>query len=92
MSIIRVSSKRKITVPEDVSRMAGLEVGDVLDVEVEHGKIVLTPKVSCGDTKSAALSLDEKELLVCALQKIDTINNDPLNSRGLDAEEIAVAV
>ncbi len=92
MSTIRVSSKRKITIPEDISRMVGLKEGDILDAEVEHGKIVLTPKESCFSSDSPTLSPHENKLLASATEKIKRINDDPLNSRGLEREEIEAAI
>lgn len=45
MSIVRVKNKYQVVIPESVRDQIRVEVGDVLEAKVEHGKITLTPKV-----------------------------------------------
>jgi len=42
--LLRVRRNAQITLPARVRKAANLEDGDILDCEVEHGRIVLTPK------------------------------------------------
>ncbi len=44
MSIVRVKNKYQVVIPESVRTQIGVEVGDVLEAKVEHGKITFTPK------------------------------------------------
>lgn len=55
-SIIKVSSKRQITIPADVYRMLGLRPGSKLAVRVEDGKIILS-NVAASYTEMMAGSL-----------------------------------
>jgi AbrB family looped-hinge helix DNA binding protein len=41
MSIVRVKNKFQVVIPESVRDQIGVEVGDVLDAKVEHGKLLL---------------------------------------------------
>ncbi|MBV8114260.1 MAG: AbrB/MazE/SpoVT family DNA-binding domain-containing protein [Silvibacterium sp.] len=40
----RISTKGQIVLPSPLRRRLGIEPGDPLDVEVEAGRIVLTPR------------------------------------------------
>ncbi|KKU68687.1 MAG: hypothetical protein UX89_C0002G0012 [Parcubacteria group bacterium GW2011_GWA2_47_16] len=42
MELVRVKSKFQITIPVSLRKAAGLKVGDVLDISVKNGTIVLT--------------------------------------------------
>lgn len=44
MSIVRVKNKYQVVIPERVRKEIGVEIGDVLEANVERGKITLTPK------------------------------------------------
>lgn len=44
MMLIRVRPKGQITIPEEVRRALRLEEGDLVDVVIEDGSIVLRPK------------------------------------------------
>lgn len=44
MGLTRLRSKGQITIPDDIRRTLRIEEGDVLDVAVEGGSIVLRPK------------------------------------------------
>ena len=44
MPLVKVKTKYQVTLPTDVRKQAGVEVGDVLEAQVEEGKITLTPK------------------------------------------------
>jgi AbrB family looped-hinge helix DNA binding protein len=51
----RVSSKRQVTIPVAALAQAGLKAGDELKVDVDDGKIVLTPSLSLADRRRAAI-------------------------------------
>ncbi len=44
MPITRVRTKGQITIPEEIRRTLRLEEGDLVDVAIEEGSIVLRPK------------------------------------------------
>lgn len=44
MSTTKIGPKHQITIPRDVFEELRLDVGDILEAEVESGKIVLAPK------------------------------------------------
>jgi bifunctional DNA-binding transcriptional regulator/antitoxin component of YhaV-PrlF toxin-antitoxin module len=44
MSLVRVKTKGQVTIPTDLRRRAGLNVGDFLDARLERGKLTLTPQ------------------------------------------------
>jgi AbrB family looped-hinge helix DNA binding protein len=51
----RLSSKNQITVPAAVVRETGLRAGDELKVEVDDGRIVLSPALSLRERRLAAI-------------------------------------
>lgn len=44
MSIVRIKNKYQVVIPERVRKQIGVEVGDMLEVKADRGKITLTPK------------------------------------------------
>ena len=44
MSIVRVKNKYQVVIPESIRDQIGVEIGDILEVKAERGKITLTPK------------------------------------------------
>lgn len=44
MPVTRVRTKGQITIPEEIRRTMRLEEGDLVDVAIEEGSIVLRPK------------------------------------------------
>jgi len=41
----KVTSKGQISIPGDIRKASGIELGDYVDLEVKDGKVVLTPKL-----------------------------------------------
>lgn len=41
----KVTSKGQISIPTEVRKASGIELGDYVDLEVKDGKVVLTPKL-----------------------------------------------
>ncbi|MFH1742628.1 MAG: AbrB/MazE/SpoVT family DNA-binding domain-containing protein [bacterium] len=91
MATTRISPKHQITIPKEVFESANLEVGDILEAAVENGKVVLHPKRLADKTPAVRLSASEQKILIRAREKINIINEDLLNSRGLTRKEIQVA-
>jgi AbrB family looped-hinge helix DNA binding protein len=44
MNIVTVKNKFQIVIPQHVREQVHIEVGDVLEADVEGGKIIFTPK------------------------------------------------
>ena len=45
MPLVTVKTKFQVTIPLEVRAKLGIDEGDLLEAEVENGRIVLTPKV-----------------------------------------------
>ena len=91
MPTTRISPKHQITIPKPVFDEVHLEVGDVLDAAVHNGKIVLTPKRLADKAPAAKLSPAEQKILARAQAKIERIQKDILNSKGLTVKETEAA-
>lgn len=44
MALVRVKTKYQVTLPDKLRRQIRVNVGDLLEVSVEKGRITLTPK------------------------------------------------
>ena len=44
VAVVSVKSKYQVVIPRHVREKIGLNVGDLLEAKVEHGKITFTPK------------------------------------------------
>jgi AbrB family looped-hinge helix DNA binding protein len=44
MAIVTVKNKYQIVIPQRVREQVGVQIGDLLEAEVNKGKIVFTPK------------------------------------------------
>ena len=86
----KITSSHRITIPKPVFEKLGLKVGDVIEVIEENGKVVLIPQQMVYNPPK--LSKREQEILARAKDKIKTINEDMLNSKGLTETEANVAV
>ena len=85
----KITSSHRITIPKSVFEKLGLKVGDVIEVIEENGKVILIPQQMVYNPPK--LSKREQEILALAKDKIKTINEDPLNSKGLTETEANVA-
>ena len=85
----KITSSHRITIPKPVFEKLGLKVGDVIEVIEENGKVVLIPQQMVYNPPK--LSKREQEILARAKDKIKTINEDMLNSKGLTETEANVA-
>lgn len=86
----KITSSHRITIPKPVFEKLGLKVGDVIEVIEENGKVVLIPQQMVSGPPE--LSKREQEILVRAKDKIKTINEDMLNSKGLTEAEANAAI
>ena len=92
MPTTKITTKHQITIPHDVFKMLDLSVGDILEAFSEGGKIVMVPKRLTDRAPAARLSGQEQKMLGRAQDKIELINNDTPNSKGLTKAEIGVAI
>ena len=44
MPIVKIGTSRQVTIPKKIHDQLGLTPGDVLEVELQEGKVVFTPK------------------------------------------------
>ena len=86
----KITSSHRITIPKPVFEKLGLKVGDVIEVIEENGKVVLIPQQMVYNPPK--LSKREQRILARAKDKIKTINEDMLNSKGLTEAEANVAI
>jgi AbrB family looped-hinge helix DNA binding protein len=92
MAVVKVRSRRQVTIPKEIFNKLHLEEGDFIDAKAEDQKIVLIPKKLVTKTDVVSLSKEEQKILKTANAKIDRIKQDFAHSKGLGAEEIQVAV
>jgi len=78
MSITKVSRKGQITLHEHVRKELGIEPGDMLEEQVEDGKIILRPSESpsvrlrgIGKKSKKRLKLDDSTELVRRMRRED---------------------
>jgi AbrB family looped-hinge helix DNA binding protein len=43
-SVVKIGASRQVIIPKKIHDRLGLEPGDYLEVELQHDKVVLTPK------------------------------------------------
>lgn len=48
MPIVKVGASRQVVIPKKIHDQLGLEPGDYLDVALQEGKVVFTPKILVG--------------------------------------------
>ncbi len=44
MAIVTVKNKYQVVIPQNLREQVGVNVGDILEVKIEKGKITFTPK------------------------------------------------
>lgn len=91
MPLTKISPKHQVTIPKKVFESLNLEVGDLLDAQVDNGKIVLTPKRIAEKAPAVKLTPEEQLTLVKVKKKIERIRKDIIHSRGLTLQEARVA-
>ena len=91
MPLVKVGPRHQITIPQQVRKAVGIEAGDMLEVQVQRGQLIIVPQLLVSRKPTAKLSAEEQELLVTARGKIQAINDDMLNSTGLTREEADAA-
>lgn len=91
MGTTKIGPKHQITIPKDVFERLHLEVGDVLETEVQQGKLVLVPKKLMEKAPAPKLTAKEQKLLARAREKIKRIRQDLASAQGLTAAEADVA-
>lgn len=88
----KITTKHQVTIPKPVFEKLGLEVGDLVEIIEDKGKVVLIPQQMVSRAPVAKLSQKEQQTLIRTQNKIKTINEDLLNSKGLTEKEADVAI
>jgi len=70
MSITKVSRKGQITLREGVRRELGIKPGDILEEEVEDGKIILRPSDSPSVSLKGIGKKTKKQLIIDSTELI----------------------
>ena len=56
MQVTRLPAKNRITLPASIVAAAGLEEGDVLRVEADQDRVVITARESCARGRTCTMS------------------------------------
>ncbi len=68
MTLIPLSDKARVTIPKEVRQALGLSAGDLLELRIEGGSIVLTPqKVTEGENQRS----DEVDIKALVQEGLD---------------------
>ena len=92
MSITKIKDRYQVTIPKDIRRELGCNVGDLLEVGIQDGQVVLTPQKIVRKPSIAKLTVEEQRILQIVQEKLDDIGKDSLNSKGLNKQEIEVGI
>jgi len=91
MSTIRIGPKHQVTIPKAAFQKLQLGVGDILEAEVQQGKLVLVPKMLMDRAPIPKLTAKERKLLTRVRLKISAMRRDLVSSRGLTTAEADIA-
>jgi len=91
MPYVKVGPRHQITIPQEVREAAGISAGDLLEIMTQRGKVVIIPKQVVSRPVAVRLSKKEQEVLLTAKKKIKAIQDDMINSTGLNRAEADVA-
>lgn len=92
MATVRVGPRHQVTIPKKAFLALKLDVGDLLEAQVEQGKLVYVPKRLVEKAPVPKLTLQEQKILARARKKIERIKKDLLHVRGLTLKEAQLAV
>lgn len=92
MSVVKIRVRRQVTIPRKIFDQLHLEVGDFVEAKSEDRKIVMIPKKLVAKSEVTSLSKKEQKALLKAKAKIEQINKDLARAKGLNKEEMGVAV
>ena len=92
MPFVKVGPRHQITIPQEVREAAGIDAGDLLEIAVQRGRVVIVPTQVVSRPVAVKLSKKEQEVLLSAKQKIKAIQEDMITSTGLTGPEADVAV
>ncbi len=90
MPFSKVSERHQITIPKTVFNELNLKPGDIVEVVAEKGKATIIPRRMVSPAPAPKLSKKEQQLLVSSEKKIEAIQGDILNSKGLTEAEANV--
>ena len=91
MPFVKVGPRHQITIPQEVRESAGIVAGDLLEIAIRQGRVVITPTQVISRPVAAKLSKKEQEILLSAKKKIKAIQTDMINSTGLTRAEADAA-
>jgi len=89
---VKVKTKGQVVIPKQYRDALGIDDGDMVKVELVSGKLIYTPLQITTAPPAVKLNLKEQQALSRAQGKIETIQTDTVNSKGLTKDEADVAV
>lgn len=91
MPAVRIGPKHQVTIPKEVFTNLQLKVGDFLEAAAQGGKLVLSPLQVSVKAPAPRLSPAEQRLLARAQTKVERIQRNLRQAKGLTAAEAKVA-
>jgi AbrB family looped-hinge helix DNA binding protein len=91
MAVVKIGPKHQITIPREVFNQLHLEVGGILDIIANEGRIIIIPKELTTKAVAPALNEDEQKALTQIKKKINKIQTDFVHSKGLTDKEAEIA-
>lgn len=92
MPMTKIGFRHQITIPKKLFMSLRLKEGEILEAEQEGTRIVLIPKRLVDKAPAPNLLENEQKILLSAKEKISKIQEDIINSKGLNDTEVKVAV
>lgn len=87
----KVNSQGQITIPKPVREALKIKSGDLVEVVVKNGKGMFMPTRLVAEVPAAKLTVKEQQSLSRVKKKIEAIQTDVINSKGLTKDEADVA-
>jgi AbrB family looped-hinge helix DNA binding protein len=92
MSIIKIGTRHQVIIPKEIFELLHLQAGDALEATIQEGKIVMIPKRLTPQALIPSLTEEEQRTLTHVRAKINKIQTDLAHSKGLDNDEIDIAI
>ena len=92
MDITKIKDRYQITIPKEIRRELGCSIGDLMEVKLQEGRVILTPQKLFRKPSAVKLNSEEQQMLKLAQAKLENIDKDFLNSEGLTKDEIDVGI
>lgn len=92
MPVVKIGPKHQVTIPKEIFTQLHLQPGDFLQTAIRKGKIIMVPKQLTVKAIAPSLTKEEQKMIGRVKEKINKIQTDIINSKGLNNKEIELAV